>query len=93
MKTIDKPVTIFLVDDDNIFLSTLKHSLSQKFKSRIEVTSFSTGEECLAKLSDCPDIIILDYYLNSEMANAMNGLQILKKIKQENSNALVIMLS
>jgi len=93
MKTIDKPISVFLVDDDNMFLSSLSHSLDDKFKSKVEINSFTTGEECLAKLDRKPSIVILDYHLNSENPKAMNGIQVLKKIKSENSKAMVIMLS
>ncbi len=40
-----------------------------------------------------PDVIILDYYLNGLDANAMNGIEILDKIKAYNSDIPVIMLS
>ena len=40
-----------------------------------------------------PDVIILDYYLNSIDTNAINGLQTLDKIKTNNPQIPVIMLS
>ena len=93
MKATDKPISVFLVDDDQMFLTSLTHPLNQKFKSKIEISSFKTGEECLEKLDDHPNVIILDYYLNNEKRDAMNGLEVLKKIKSEESDAMVIMLS
>jgi two-component system OmpR family response regulator len=93
MKTKDKPISIFLVDDDKMFLSLLMHALDEKFKSKIDITTFASGEECLAKLYYNPDIVILDYYLNTENINAMNGLSVLKKIRSEKSEIIVIMLS
>ncbi len=93
METTDKPISVFLVDDDKMFLSSLAHSLSKKLKSKIKINSFSTGELALKKMSDNPNIIILDYYLNSENKEAMDGLQVLKKIKLEENEAFVIMLS
>ncbi|MCK9414760.1 MAG: response regulator, partial [Prolixibacteraceae bacterium] len=52
-----------------------------------------TGEQCLENLSHNPDIIVLDYYLDSIDKNAINGIQTLDKIKAVNSNIPVVMLS
>jgi two-component system OmpR family response regulator len=40
-----------------------------------------------------PDIIILDYYLNSVTEDAMNGLETLKKIRAIDTEVPVVMLS
>jgi DNA-binding NarL/FixJ family response regulator len=39
------------------------------------------------------DIVILDYHLNTESKNAMNGIDVLKKIKEINFKIIVVMLS
>jgi DNA-binding NarL/FixJ family response regulator len=39
------------------------------------------------------DIVVLDYHLNTESENAMNGIEVLKKIKKINSKIIVVMLS
>jgi DNA-binding NarL/FixJ family response regulator len=39
------------------------------------------------------EIVILDYHLNTKSPNAMNGLDVLKKIKEINSEIIVLMLS
>jgi DNA-binding NtrC family response regulator len=90
MHTPDK-IKIFLVDDDKMFAESLKHTLSD---SKSEIKIFPTGEECLENLEkDDPEVVILDYYLNSNCAFAMNGIQVLNKIKQSNPDTKVIMLS
>ena len=63
------------------------------FKPETTIRSFSSGEECLKSVENQPDIIILDYFLNGNDPNAMNGLQVLKKIKNISSDTKVIMLS
>lgn len=83
--------TIFLVDDDFIFLEMLKEAISGNPKYNIVV--FLTGEECLSNLHLNPDIIVLDYFLNSADTNAKNGMEILKEINKERPNARVIILS
>jgi two-component system OmpR family response regulator len=43
------------------------------------IETYSTGELCLENLSNCPDVIILDYHLDVIEKNAMNGLETLEK--------------
>ncbi len=82
---------VFLVDDDPMHLQMLKDHLSSKLK--VDITTFSTGEDCLANLDKNPDVIVLDYYLNSVEKSAANGIEILKKIKARNADTEVVMLS
>ncbi len=84
-------ITIFLVDDNALYLKDLEISFSSK--SYYNVRTFATGELCLEKLSLKPDIIVLDYYLNSISENAINGLETLIKIRKINSHVPIIMLS
>lgn len=83
--------TIFLVDDDFIFLEMLKEALVDNQKYHIVV--FQTGEECLNHLHLEPDIIVLDYYLDSEQEDALNGMQVLKEISNKKPDVKVIILS
>src|SRR5688500_17128002 len=83
MKANDKlSVPIFLIDDDKMYLSSLTHKLLERFKSDIEVFSFTNGEDFL-RTGHKEGIVILDYYLDSEHRDAMNGLEVLQKIKDE----------
>lgn len=83
--------TIFLVDDDFIFLEMLKESLIDD--SRFNIIGFQDGDECLNHLHIKPKIIVLDYFLNSENTEARNGLDILKEIKKHEPSTEVIILS
>ena len=82
---------IFLVDDDHNNNEMLKMHLSSKFK--LEILTFSTGEDCLRNIDLNPDYIILDYNLNSVKADAANGIDILKKAKELKPNIYVLFLS
>jgi len=90
-------VSVFLVDDNEMFLKTLALSLGEYFKSEVQIESFTTGEECLKKIQKNPqtavDVVVLDYHLNTELEKAMNGIDVLKKIKEINSRIVVVMLS
>lgn len=87
----DKKHTIAIVDDDFIFREMLKENIAQNFEC--EILTFQTGEECVANLYLKPDLIILDYFLNSQNPEAENGLEILKKIRATNSKSKIIILS
>lgn len=82
---------IFLVDDDTMFAEMLREFLSRNAEYTVQV--FYTGEDCVAALSQSPNVIVLDYYLNSVSKNAADGMKILEQIKKQNPNVHVIMLS
>lgn len=83
--------SIFLVDDDAVFLKLLE--LEFKEHTDFQISTFPTGEECIKNLSQHPEIVILDYHLDGVQENVMNGIQLLDYIKSCNSNTQVIMLS
>ncbi|KAF0235736.1 MAG: response regulator [Prolixibacteraceae bacterium] len=84
-------IKLFLVDDDVLFLKSLKIDFLQS--ADFDIETFVTGELCIAKLSAHPDIIILDYLLDCVDKNAMNGIETLDKIKAFNPDIPVIILS
>jgi DNA-binding NtrC family response regulator len=88
-----KNILIYLVDDDLIFLHALEQCIKSTENERLEIKCFSTAEECIEKLQSHPDIIILDYYLDSKFYDAMNGMKALKKIKRLSPLTKVIILS
>lgn len=87
----EKKIKLFLVDDDAVFLKSLEIEFLHHADFIIE--TFATGELCMKALSDYPDVIILDYYLDGIDKNAMNGLETLDKIKAMNPDIPVVMLS
>jgi two-component system OmpR family response regulator len=87
----EKKILLFLVDDDVLFLKSLQNDFTQNTES--EIQTFSTGEQCLDSIFKNPDVIVLDYYLNSVDKNAINGLETLDRIKLIYPEIPVIMLS
>ncbi len=87
----NEKIKLFLVDDDAFYLKSLEIDFLEHADFSIE--TYSSGELCIENLSHCPDIIVLDYYLDSIDKTAMNGLETLDKIKASNPNIAVIMLS
>ena len=87
----EKKIKLFLVDDDALYLKVLEIELLQNENFILE--TFATGEMCIANLSQKPDVIVLDYYLDSLDKNAMNGIQVLDEIKSFDPDIPVVMLS
>ena len=87
----EKKILIFLVDDDALFLKSLEIEFSDNTES--DLKTFSTGELCLEKISQNPDVVILDYHLDSIDKHAVNGLETLDRIKDINPLIPVIILS
>jgi two-component system OmpR family response regulator len=87
----EKKILLFLVDDDALFLKSLEIEFAQNTESAIK--TYATGEQCLEGISQNPDVVILDYHLNSIDKNAINGLETLDRIKTANPRIPVIMLS
>lgn len=83
---------LFLVDDDKMFLKSMEHYIHHFF-NQFTVKTFQTGEECLNYLHQKPDIVLLDYYLNSNYPDAITGLKVLDKIKEKTPESTVVMFS
>ncbi len=93
MKT-ENTLSVCVVDDDDLFLKSLKHHLQDKWRDRIKIRIFHSGEEFLKYIPNHKtDIVILDYVLNSLYPFAMDGRSVLQKIKQTSPEIKVIMLS
>ncbi|MBK6281416.1 MAG: sigma-54-dependent Fis family transcriptional regulator [Draconibacterium sp.] len=82
----EKPFKIFVVEDDEWYNRLLVHNLS--LNPDYEIESFTNGKDCISNLSKNPDVITLDYQLPD-----MQGLEVLKKIKAENEEIQVILIS
>jgi len=87
----DTKILLFLVDDDALFLKSLEIEFGDNTESVIQ--TYATGELCLENITQNPDVIILDYHLNSIDKNAINGLETLDRIKKVNQAIPVVMLS
>lgn len=86
-----RPKKIFIVDDDPMLTEALSDYL--KRSAAHQISTFDTGEACLKQLADKPEIIILDYHLNTRVKDAANGMEILQSIRKIDKNIHVIMLS
>lgn len=77
---------IFIVDDEESILKMLTHWCKNQWGYKVK--TFVSGTEVLNALSEEPDLILLDIMLPD-----INGNELLVKIKQQNPQLPVIMLS
>jgi DNA-binding NtrC family response regulator len=82
----EKPFKIFVVEDSEWYNRLLVHTLS--LNPDYEIKSFFNGKDFLNSLFESPDIVTLDYRLPD-----FTGLDILKRIREENSDVQVILIS
>jgi len=82
----EKPFKIFVVEDSEWYNRLLVHTLS--LNPDYEIKSFFNGKDFLNSLFESPDIVTLDYRLPD-----FTGLEILKRLREENSDAQVILIS
>ena len=89
------PLNIFIVDDNKLFSLALKADIEIAFQGKnIKVISFDSGEKCMERFrQNIPELVILDYHLNTTQPSASNGIKVLEWIKKENKATEVIMLT
>lgn len=77
---------IFIIEDDEWYRELLNYNLN--LNPDYLVKKFSSGEEFMNHLHEKPDVVTLDYSLPD-----MDGLEVLKKIKDFNQDIEVIVIS
>lgn len=82
----EKPFKIFVVEDSEWYNRLLVHTLS--LNPDYEIKSFFNGKDFLNSLYESPDIVTLDYRLPD-----YTGLELLKRIREENNEVQVILIS
>lgn len=77
---------ILVVDDEAILTDSLRNILSS---SGYEISTCMNGEEFLATLAQVnPDLVLLDIFMGRS-----NGLQLLKKMKEDGAEVPVLMMT
>ncbi len=78
---------VFVIEDDLVFGKVIQRKLEQSDDS-LDVRVFKSGEDFFDNLHLNPEIVSIDYNLPN-----MNGLDILKKIKQYDQDISTVILS
>lgn len=94
-----KQFTIFIVDDSEVYRMMLMKALNSDSKyvspRNYDIKVFPSAEKCLEQIHMHPDILILDYLLESTSKEdgRMNGLDMLHKVKELSPQTEVVMIS
>src|ERR1700744_5619068 len=81
---------VFIIEDNATYSKTVEAFIKANFNEVNNVRIFPVGETCLPELDKNPDIIIVDYLLNSKYFDAESGLEIIKKIRSQSPNVSII---
>lgn len=83
---------VVIIEDNQQMSEMICDYLKEKVANS-ETSVFNTGESALEETKTAPDIFILDYNLDTNNPKALNGLQILMKIKKTFKDVPVIFLT
>ncbi|WP_343605311.1 response regulator [Fluviicola sp.] len=84
---------VFIVEDNKTYAETLKTFLYAEVPAVKEVKVFPVGETCLLEIHRNPDLIIMDYFLDSKYYDAETGLEIIRQIRAEKPELNIVLLS
>ncbi len=90
-----RKISIFIVEDNKLFNIALIKDIEESFKGfPLKICSFENGEACMDQFKEeKPDVVILDFHLNSKNKDAADGVRVLDWIKKENKETNVIILT
>ena len=89
----NKTGIIYLVEDNAMYAKTLSAHIQSNFPEVRDVKIFPVGETCLMALKNNPDLVIIDYYLDSTYYDAQTGLEIIQEMRKQKPDLNIIVLS
>ncbi len=82
---------IFVIDDDPFFLNSIKENFSKE--ANYSLFCFNSGEQALLEAYKKPDLVFVDYYLDSKFPDAENGFRIINSFKVLLPNAKLTLIT
>lgn len=86
----DETMKLLIVDDDKDLLRQLEFLLEDDFE---EVYTASSRDEALNLASDRVDVFLVDVRLSDTDDSNIEGLELVKEIRKEHSDAVIVMMS
>ena len=87
--------SVFIVEDNAVQRSMLSDHLSKYPK--LKIREFSSGDSCLKELIsgnvEEPELVLMDYFLESSFGTSKDGLETLTKLKEIYPDTDVVMLT
>lgn len=84
---------VFIIEDNTAYAKTLELFLKANFSGIKEVKCFPVGETALMEIDLNPDVVVIDYFLNSKYHDAVTGLETIKSIREKKPEMNIIVLS
>lgn len=90
-----KHLTVYLAEDNPVYLKQLEFFLMSTFQSAVSVSAFPVSEVIEVKLErgHIPDVIIMDHILSEKYEDASAGLDAIQTIHERYPNILLILHS
>lgn len=92
MNPAKQPFTVFLVDDETVFLTAAKAYIEKNCAFDVEVHCFETGVQAKEELDKQPNVMVLDMFLGDHHWYNL-GIQMVEEIKQESPHTHILMLT
>jgi two-component system OmpR family response regulator len=90
-----KPKTgiVFIIEDNPAYSKMLEGYIKTHFPEIKDIRKFPVGETCISELNVNPDLIIVDYFLDTRYPDAASGLEIIKEIRGQRPEMNVVVVS
>lgn len=90
--TLTKRQKIIILDDHPVYLNLIAQHLAQT--EHFLIKKFTKVDEFLNGLiNKKPEIIVMDYHMDGDNGKEVNGLEVIKKIRDANPESYVIVLT
>lgn len=82
---------VCLVEDNKMFLQTLKTSLVKEFGEDLEVFAYSDSRSLIEKIQDLPNLLVMDYHLDDN--SDIEGIELVKYVRETSPDTQIIVLT
>jgi DNA-binding NarL/FixJ family response regulator len=82
---------VFVLEDNRMFLESLKFSLNKSFDKKLELTTFSESSSLIKGLTISPDVLVMDYHLDDD--SIIEGIELVKYVRSHHPKTQIIVLT
>jgi len=82
---------VFVLEDNKMFLESLKFSLGKSMEDNVEVTTFSESNSLIKGLTFSPNVLVMDYHLDDD--SVIEGIELVKYVRTHHPTTQIIVLT
>lgn len=86
-----KPFSIFLLEDNQLYLQGISSHIKNNLGPNIQLKSFSKSGNFLKSLRKQPEIAVVDYHLDEQ--SEVEGIKLIKELKKNSPKTKIIVLT